>query len=494
MIDDTEKPSTLFSQRLSTAVELRKSGVDPYPANVPRTHTNRDLQASQSSLEVGGETSDRAAVAGRVMSMRNSGMFVDIFDGTDKMQLYFDVTSDAAPWRSFLRSVDLGDFIAAAGTVRRTKRGELTLQVDDAQIATKALRPPPEKFHGIADVELRYRKRYLDLIGNVDSRRKLVTRSKLIGAIRQFLTDRGFSEFETPMLQTIYGGASARPFSTHHNALGLKLFLRIAPELYLKRLVVGGVSDKVFELNRNFRNEGISTRHNPEFTMLEVYQAYADYSDMLLLLENLVATALQDATGSTIVEIDGHTADFGKPFNRLSMVDEASASIDLDFRTAHDLVELRRKVSRALGCDVGVSVSWGELVEMVFERKVEAALVAPTHVLDFPADISPLAKRNLADPRLADRFETYAFGMEIANAFSEMNDPVAQRDIFVAQVASAHSRGEFENVVDEDYLEALEYGLPPTGGLGLGIDRLAMIATGSSSIRDVIAFPTMRPI
>jgi lysyl-tRNA synthetase, class II len=493
MEDKTSKIPPEMGQRKAVVTALRKAGIDPYPARVKRTDTVAALQNRFVDLAPGTETAELASIAGRVLSIRNSGMFVDIFDGTAKIQLYLDVKADSARWSDFLANLDLGDTIGATGTIRRTKRGELTLTATEASMAAKALRSPPEKYHGLTDVELRYRKRYLDLLANDDSRRKLVIRAKLVAAIRGFLTERGFLEFETPMLQPIYGGAAARPFSTHHNTLDMRLFLRIAPELYLKRLLVGGVSDRIFELNRNFRNEGISTRHNPEFTMLEVYQAYADYSDMLKLVEDLVAFAVSSATGSHIFEINGQTADLSKPFQRLSMVDEASRAIGTDFRQENDVSLLRDIVAKSLDCEISASVTWGELVELVFEQKVETSLIQPTHVLDFPAEISPLSKRSIEDPRLAERFESFAFGMEIANAFSEMNDPEAQREIFVAQVAAAHLRGELDNEVDEDFLEALEYGMPPAGGMGLGIDRLAMIATASASIREVIAFPTMRP-
>jgi lysyl-tRNA synthetase class 2 len=490
---DSSDPSHLSARR-AAADRLRAAGIDPYPAKIARTHSNRDLQAAYAGIAAGESVADEGSVGGRVTAIRNSGMFVDIFDGTDKLQLYFNLKGGPAAATSVLADLDHGDIIAATGTLRRTKRGELTLDVTEARIAAKALRQPPEKYHGLTDIELRYRKRYLDFISNEDSRRNIVTRSRLISAIRRFLTDRGFLEVETPMLQTIYGGAAAKPFRTHHNALDLDLFLRIAPELYLKRLIVGGVSDRIFELNRNFRNEGISTRHNPEFTMLEVYQAFADYKDIMQLLEEMIRAALTDATGTTRAAIDGVEVEFGVPFVRLSMVDEASRASGIDFRNAGNLHLLRNQVSQVLREPVEPNASWGELVEMTFAGKVESSLIQPTHVIDFPADISPLAKRDPNDPRIAERFETYAFGMEIANAFSEMNDPVRQRDILVEQVAAARARGELENELDQDFLEALEYGMPPTGGLGVGIDRLAMIATGSSSIREVIAFPTVRPL
>jgi lysyl-tRNA synthetase class 2 len=495
MTDDLNREDTSnFTSRRATAEKLVRQGIDPYPPKVPRSHSNRTVQKTYEGLAAGETVEGLVSVAGRVSSIRNSGMFVDIFDGTGKLQLYFDTKNGPPAANSVLADLDLGDILAASGRMRRTKRGELTLDVAEAQMATKSLRQPPEKYHGITDVELRTRKRYLDFLSNEESRAKIVVRSRLITAVRRFLTDRDFLEVETPMLQPIYGGAAARPFRTHHNTLNLTLYLRIAPELYLKRLIVGGVSDRIFELNRNFRNEGISTRHNPEFTMLEVYQAFADYKDIMSLLEEMLRSVIAEATGGTRVKINDHEIDFADPFRQLSMVDEASKALDIDFRHSDDLPSLRRQVSDALRREVDPAATWGDLVELAFEQKVEVTLLNPTHVIDFPAEISPLAKRSPHDPRLAERFETYIYGMEIANAFSEMNDPVRQREILVAQVEAAHARGEVENELDNDFLEALEYGMPPTGGLGVGIDRLAMIATGSSSIREVIAFPTVRPM
>jgi len=492
--EPSQKDAAVVAARRGVIDDMRKRGLDPYPAKVARTHTNADLQKAYAGLDAGAVGEGGISVAGRVTAVRNSGMFIDIFDGTAKLQLQFDIKNEGSAIAATLRDVDLGDFIAAAGQIRKTRRGEVTLYGEQLQIVAKALRRPPEKYHGVRDVEIRYRKRYLDFMGNEDSRQKMRLRSRLISGIRRFFAERQFMEVETPMLQPIYGGATAQPFKTHHNALDLDLFLRIAPELYLKRLIVGGVSDRVFELNRNFRNEGISTRHNPEFTMLEAYQAYADYNDMMKLLEDLVTTVVPEVTGSSRVEIDGRAIEFAAPFKRLSMVDSASQATGIDFRGTSDLAVLRQKVSDALKRPMPSHASWGELVEAAFGEKVEVALVQPTHVVDFPAEISPLAKPSPHDKRLAERFETYVCGMEIANAFSEMNDPIRQREVLVAQVKAAHAHGEADNVLDEDFLEALEYGMPPTGGLGVGIDRLAMIVTASPSIREVIAFPTVRPI
>ena len=487
------KDAAVFEARRGVVDAMRKRGLDPYPAKVARTHCNADLQKTYAGLAAGAVGDGGISVAGRVTAIRNSGMFIDIFDGTAKLQLQFDIKNESSAIAATLREVDLGDFIAAYGQIRKTRRGEVTLYGEQLQIIAKALRRPPEKYHGVRDVEIRYRKRYLDFMGNEESRQKIRIRSRLMSEVRRFFTDRLFMEVETPMLQPIYGGATAQPFKTHHNALDIDLFLRIAPELYLKRLIVGGVSDRVFEINRNFRNEGISTRHNPEFTMLEAYQAYADYNDMMKLLEDLLTTVVPGVTGASWIEVEGRVADFVGPFKRLSMVDAAAEATGIDFRGTNDLPLLRQKVSAALKRPMA-QANWGELVEAAFGETVEVSLIQPTHVVDFPAEISPLAKPSPHDRRLAERFETYVFGMEIANAFSEMNDPVTQREVLVAQVKAAHERGERDNVLDEDFLEALEHGMPPTGGLGVGIDRLAMIVTQSPSIREVIAFPTVRPL
>jgi lysyl-tRNA synthetase class 2 len=493
-MSDAKSSNTFRDRRIEKMEAFRSDGGDPYPARVQRSDSNRALQQEFATLTPDTVADKRAQVAGRIQSIRNDGMFIDIFDGTDRLQLFTDLKTASPELKTVLKALDLGDFIGASGQVRRTRRGELTLNVEAMTLLTKALLPPPEKYHGVTDTELRYRKRYVDFIASAESRQVLLTRYKLISAVRSFLTAEGFLEVETPILQPLYGGATAEPFRTHHNTLDMDLYLRIAPELYLKRLLVGGVSDKIFELNRNFRNEGLSTRHNPEFTMLEVYQAYADVAVMMDLLERMMAFAVQSATGATRVKLGDAEIEITPPFPRLSMIDEASRALGVDFRKENDLVKLRALVAGKLKHEVDVQATWGDLVALVFETLCEAKLVEPTHVVDFPADISPLAKRSAVDPRIAERFETYCFGMEIANAFSEMNDPLAQRRILEQQVEAAHRAKEFDKKVDEDFLEALEYGMPPSGGLGVGIDRLAMIAAGVSSIREVIAFPTVRPL
>jgi lysyl-tRNA synthetase class 2 len=493
-MNDAKSSNAFRDRRIEKMEAFRSDGGDPYPARVQRSDSNRDLQKEFATLAPDTVAERRAQVAGRIQSIRNDGMFIDIYDGTDRLQLFTDLKTASPEIKTVLKALDLGDFVGASGQVRRTRRGELTLNVEAITLLTKALLPPPEKYHGVTDTELRYRKRYVDFIASAESRQTLLTRYKLISAVRNFLTAEGFLEVETPILQPIYGGAAAEPFRTHHNTLDMDLYLRIAPELYLKRLLVGGVSDKIFELNRNFRNEGLSTRHNPEFTMLEVYQAYADVAVMMDLLERMTAFAVDAATGSTRVKVGDVELEIKPPFPRLSMIDEASRALGVDFRKENDVDKLRALVADKLKHEVDSQATWGELVALVFETLCEAKLIEPTHVVDFPADISPLAKRSAADPRIAERFETYCFGMEIANAFSEMNDPLAQRRILELQVEAAQRNKEFDKKVDEDFLEALEYGMPPSGGLGVGIDRLAMIAAGVSSIREVIAFPTVRPL
>lgn len=482
----------LAEARRAKADQLRRDGIDPYPARWRRTHRNADMQTQFAELPAGESSGTEVHVAGRVLAIRNSGMFIDVHDGSGRLQLYFNIKSLAEPLRRLLDVLDLGDFIGAVGTVRRTKRGELTIDVTDAAMLTKALRPPPEKYHGLADVETRYRKRYLDLIANETTRDTLMARARVIASIRRYFEENGYTEVETPMLQTIYGGAAARPFITHHNTLDLDLYLRIAPELYLKRLLVGGLSDRIFEINRNFRNEGISTRHNPEFTMLEAYEAYADYERMMALFEGMVERCALAVRGDTTVTVEERTVDLKPPFARLSMIDSVSAATGEDLRAMND-EQARAVAAKRLKHELEPGAGWGDAIEALFAELVEGKLVNPTHVIDFPADISPLAKRSADDPRIAERFETFCLGMEIANAFSEMNDPVAQRAILETQVRLAHGRGEKDSVLDNDFLEALEHGMPPAGGLGVGIDRLVMLLTGNTSIREVIAFPTLRP-
>jgi lysyl-tRNA synthetase class 2 len=391
-----------------------------------------------------------------------------------------------------VRLLDIGDLIGVEGLVRRTSRGELTVNAAAVTVLAKTLRPLPEKYHGLADIELRYRQRYLDLIMNPESRETLRRRSRIIATIRNHLVERGYLEVETPMLHTLPGGASAKPFVTHHNALDMDLYLRIAPELHLKRLLVGGLADKVFEINRNFRNEGISPRHNPEFTMLELYEAYVDYAAMMRLTEELITAVAESVLGSLRVNYGGTVIDLSPPWPRRSMAELVLAATGVDFLGFAD-PEAARRAAAALGAALTGSENWGQALEAAFAARVEDTLIQPTHVTGFPRDISPLAKADRADPRLAERFETYIYGWEITNAFSELTDPQDQRGRFEAQMRARAAGDEEAQPLDEDYVTALEYGLPPCGGLGIGIDRLVMLLTDRPSIRDVIAFPTLRP-
>ncbi len=424
--------------------------------------------------------------------MRNSGMFIDLHDASGKIQIFSHkdyLRPDDLP---LLKLLDIGDLIGVEGVIRRTPRGELTVNAEHMTMLAKALRPLPEKYHGLADIELRYRQRYLDLIMNPQSRETLRRRSRVVAAMRAWLTERNYLEVETPMLHTIPGGAAAKPFITHHNALDIDLYLRIAPELHLKRLVVGGLADKVFEINRCFRNEGLSPRHNPEFTTLELYEAYSDYTGMMALTEQIVAHAAEAATGGIKIGYGGTEIDLTPPWPRRSMAELVLEATGVDFLAIADAAAAR-DAARHLGVAIAGGENWGQALEAVFGARVEDRLIQPTHVTGFPRDISPLAKADPRDPRLVERFETYVYGWEIANAFSELNDPLDQRARFEAQMMARAAGDEEAQPLDEDYVTALEYGLPPCGGLGIGIDRLVMLLTDSPSIRDVIAFPTLRP-
>jgi len=498
---NTVQESDQVVQRRANLEELKKLGVEPYPhrfeieapvdAIVAKygSASGEELEASQ----------PRTRTAGRILSIRSFGKanFLVISDGRARVQVY--IRQDSLSERDFkiYRLLDFGDWIGVEGRLFRTKTKELTIWASTLDFLAKCLLPLPEKWHGLQDIEIRYRQRYLDLIVNPDSRTVFEVRSRVIAAMREFLSERGFLEVETPMMQPIAGGALARPFVTHHNALDMRLFLRIAPELYLKRLTIGGI-ERVFEINRNFRNEGLSTQHNPEFTMLEFYWAYADYNALMTLTEQMLPFVAQKAIGGEEVTFNGQAISFTPPFQRLSLREGARAAagkrlgVDVPaeaLRSREQAADLASKLHLPIERGMGA----GKITAEIFEALCEADLVQPTFVYDFPTEVSPLSKQKPDDPDTVERFELYAGGFELANAFSELNDPAEQRRRFEEQLASRAGGDEEAHAMDEDYIRALEFGMPPAGGEGVGIDRLVMLLTGSPSIRDVILFPLMRP-
>lgn len=478
----------LIAQRKEKLAELRARGIDPYPPRFSRTHTSTEATALTPETGAGPDVT----VAGRVTAMRGMGKasFVDIRDGSGRIQAYLKKETLGPEAYSLLKEIDLGDFIGVTGHLFRTKTGEPTIEVRELTILTKALRAPPEKWHGLQDVEQRYRQRYLDLMSNEEARAIFEKRSKAISRIRRFLDDRGFLEVETPILQGTAGGAAARPFVTHHNALDRDFFLRIAIELHLKRLVVGGF-DRVYELGRIFRNEGVSTKYNPEFTMLEVYQAYSDYTAVMDMVEEMVSTVAGDVLGDTKVPYGEHVIDFAPPWPRIPLRDAIRERCDLDIDGYPDADSLRTAAA-ATGLKPEPGWGRGKLIDELMTMHVEPHLMQPTFLIDYPIELSPLAKRKLDAPGYVERFEFFICGRECGNAYTELNDPIDQRERFIEQ-ARLHAQGDEEaEVADEDFLIALEHGMPPTGGLGIGIDRLIMALTGVSSIREVILFPALR--
>jgi len=479
----------IMQQREEKWRALAAQGLDPFHVTeYRRTHVAREIIEHYGAVE--GQT---VKVAGRVMSRRGQGKvtFMHLQDASGQIQAFFrfDDLGEAAYER--LKLVDIGDILGVEGYVFTTRTGEISIHVSAVEVLAKALRPLPEKWHGLKDVEMRYRRRYVDLIVNPEVRAVFVERSRMVKAIRALLDGKGFLEVETPMMQAIPGGAAARPFVTHHNALDIPLYLRIAPELYLKRLIVGGL-EKVYEINRNFRNEGISTKHNPEFTMLEVYEAYANYEDMMRLCEEIVVAAALATRGTLTIPYQGREIDLTPPWRRLRLFDSLREFGGIDTDQLSDFASAKA-VCRAMGVHVDERATLATLINNLFEEFVEGQLIQPTFITDFPTAISPLAKRRRDDPAMTERFEVFMTGREMANAFSELNDPVDQRGRFEEQVRERAAGDEEAHPMDEDYVRALEYGMPPTGGLGIGIDRLAMLLMDAASIRDVILFPQMRP-
>jgi lysyl-tRNA synthetase class 2 len=480
-------------RRLEKVAELRAAGNDPYPVRFDRTHTTAELHDEWGGIDAGSETTAVVRVAGRILLLRRQGKltFATLRDGAGQVQLFVSrgVVGDDA--HSRFDDLDLGDWVGAEGTVMKTRKGELSVKVTSFELLAKALRPLPDKWHGLADVDTRFRQRYVDLIANDEARRVFAIRFAVITALRRSLTERGFVEVETPVLHAQAGGAAARPFVTHHNALDMELTMRIALELHLKRLIVGGL-ERVFEIGRVFRNEGLSTRHNPEFTMLECYQALADYTDMMTLTETLVAEAAQAAIGTTIVHVDGRRVDLTPPWPRRPMLDLIREHAGVVVHPSMPLADIEAACDRA---GVPREKGWGpgKLVLEMYEHSVEPNIVDPVFVTDYPLEVSPLARVHRDDPALVERFEVVVLGRELANAFSELNDPLDQRGRFEQQAALAEAGDVEAHGVDEDYVRALEYGMPPTGGLGVGVDRLVMLLAGVSSIREVILFPHLRP-
>ncbi len=483
----------IIQQRLEKIRSLRAGGVEPYAYAYDRTHSAAQVLAEQAGLQGEQVSEQSVSCAGRLISYRGHGktIFAHLRDDSGQVQLYFRADALGPERFETVKHLDIGDFLGVKGPVFRTRTGELTVRVDEFSLLAKALRPLPEKWHGLKDVEARYRQRYLDMIANPQVKQVFQARFRIVKAIRQFLDQRGFVEVETPMMQPIPGGAAARPFKTHHNALDRDLFLRVAPELYLKRLLVAGF-EKVYEMNRNFRNEGLSTMHNPEFTMLEVYQAFVNGQAMMELAESLFAHLAQEVCGGPQVPYQGQTLDLTPPWKRVGYVEAVSRAAGLD--VWNQTPDRLRQLCRERGVDLGQAESKAELVELLFEHLVEPTLIQPTFVIDFPVEISPLAKSKAGRPEVADRFEPYIAGHEFANGFSELNDPVEQRLRFERQLSRRAQAEEAGQTLDEDFLRALEYGMPPAGGLGIGIDRLVMLLTDSPSIRDVILFPQLRQI
>ncbi|HEY4623951.1 MAG TPA: lysine--tRNA ligase, partial [Solibacillus sp.] len=493
-VSNIEELNDQLLVRRQKMTDIQENGMDPFGSRFERTHLSNEVIAEneQYDKEYLHDNPREVVIAGRIMTKRGKGKagFAHIQDLGGQIQIY--VRKDAIGEEAYelFNKADLGDIVGVKGNVFRTQVGELSVKATEFTFLTKALRPLPDKFHGLTDVEQRYRQRYVDLMTNDESKATFILRSKIIRAIRNYLDNNGYLEVETPMLHTIAGGAAARPFITHHNALDMELYMRIAIELHLKRLIVGGL-EKVYEIGRVFRNEGISTRHNPEFTMIELYEAYADYNDIMDLTEGLIAHVAQEVLGSTSVQYGEDTIELGVGWKRVHMVDAVKEATGVDFWVPMT-VEEARKHAADHGVEIKDAHEVGHIINEFFEQKIEETLVQPTFVTGHPVEISPLAKKNPEDPRFTDRFELFIVRREHANAFTELNDPIDQRERFEAQMAEKAAGNDEAHEMDNDFIEALEYGMPPTGGLGIGIDRLVMLLTNAPSIRDVLLFPTMR--
>ena len=485
-----ENLNELMQIRRDKLKYLQEHGKDPFKITVcDRSSTSEEIRNNFEALE-----NKDVKIAGRIMSWRDMGKaaFMDIHDRTGRMQVYLKIDDIGQEAFEMLSKWDIGDIISVEGYVFKTRRGEISVHAKKLELLSKSLLPLPDKFHGLRDTDLRYRQRYVDLIVNPEVKNTFINRSKIIKAIRKYLDDLGFIEVETPVLNTIPGGAAARPFLTHHNTLDIDLYLRIAPELYLKRLIVGGM-EKVYEIGRLFRNEGMSIKHNPEFTTIELYEAYADYHSMMDHAENIINSAVNAVCNNEVINYQGQEINLSKPFKRITMIEAVKNVTGIDFGEFIGYNEKARDVAKSLSLEVGSSDTWGNVLNLVFEEKVEETLIQPTFICDYPVEVSPLTKRKNDTPLLVERFELFIVGRELANAYSELNDPIDQKERFEKQMELRDAGDEEANMIDTDFITALEYGMAPTGGLGMGIDRLVMLLTDSASIRDVIIFPTMKP-
>ena len=495
----SERPEDELRQhRLDKLKRIRERGEEPYKYLFDRSCRIGDARAQYESAEANTDAPETIELpmrlAGRIVAFRGQGKvsFADIRDESGRIQVFLKQNTLGEDSYQALDDLDVGDFIGVAGNVKKTRRGEITIFATAYEILAKSMRPLPEKYHGLTDVETRYRQRYLDMVANPDILDVFRKRVTLIASMRQWLIDRGYLEVETPMLHAIPGGATARPFITHHNTYDQDLYLRIAPELYLKRLIVGGF-DKVFEINRNFRNEGVSTRHNPEFTMMELYAAYQDYMGLMEETEALFCAVIEAVTGGLRFEYQGETIDATRPWKRLTLFDAIREYAGVDLERTRDRAEAAA-IAEGIGIHVGPTLGYGKIVDEVLKERVQPRLIQPTFLYDYPIEISPLAKKKRGNPNLTERFQAFIGCLELCNAFSELNDPIDQRERFVAQLALREEGDDEAQHLDEDYLAALEIGMPPTAGLGIGIDRLAMLLTDSASIRDVILFPLLRTV
>ena len=486
--DENDLNEILKVRRLKLK-ELQQCGKDPFKIiKYDVTHSAKEILDDFEGFE-----GVKVSLAGRLMSKRGMGKasFCDLQDREAKIQLYVKIDDVGAEVYEDFKKFDIGDLVGVKGTVFKTHKGEISIKTESVLMLAKSLQPLPEKWHGLKDVDLRYRQRYVDLIINPEVRKTFITRSKILKGIRRFLDDRGFLEVDTPILNTIPGGATAKPFITHHNTLDMDLYLRIAPELYLKRLIVGGM-EKVYEMGRMFRNEGMSIKHNPEFTMMEVYEAYTDYEGMMELTETLISTVANEVLGTTKISYQGQEIDLTPPWNRMTMRDAVLQYSGVDFDTV-GCDEEARNIAHEKKLHVDAKMSKGEVMSVMFEELAEEHMIQPTFIIDYPVEISPLTKRKPERPDLTERFELFITGREMANAYSELNDPIDQKERFTQQVKKREAGDDEANMMDDDFVNALEYGMPPTGGLGIGVDRLIMLLTDSYSIRDILLFPTMKP-